>query len=136
MTRVQRYLAYGAALGLMTAVAALDAQQGGGAPAAAAPQGGGRGAPQGGPPPGFGRGALLPEPVPPPQNFATSTEHYEYLLRLHQGGTTHTHASVPKWEGLWAAAGNTSGTLFVQGGGGFGAGGAVIPGVLTPAYEA
>jgi hypothetical protein len=136
MTRVKKYLAYGAALGLMTAVAALDAQQGGAAPPAAAPQGGGRGAPQGGPPPGGGRGALLPEPVPPAQNFATSTEHYEYLLRLHKGGTTHTHATVPKWEGLWAAAGNTSTTLFLKGGGGLGAGGEIVPGVLTPAYEA
>ena len=60
----------------------------------------------------------MPEPVPPPQNFATSTEHYEYLYRLHKGGTRHTYESVPKWEGLWSAAGNTSTALFVKGGGG------------------
>ena len=55
---------------------------------------------------------------PPPQNFTTSTEHYQFLLRLHKGGTRHTYESVPKWEGLWSAAGNTSTTLFVKGGGG------------------
>ena len=74
----------------------------------------GRGGPggQGG---GPGRGAFIPEPVPPPQNFATSTEHYQFLFRLHKGGTRHTYESVPKREGLWTAAGNTSTTTLRQG---------------------
>ena len=59
--------------------------------------------PRGGP----GRGNFIPEPVPPPQNFATSKEHYDFLHRLHKGGTRHTYESIPKWEGLWSAAGNT-----------------------------
>ena len=74
-------------------------------PAPAAPIGGG----------GGGRGNFVPEPVPPPQNFKTSTEHYEFLLRLHKGGTRHTYETVPKWEGLWSAAGNTSTGLFLKG---------------------
>jgi hypothetical protein len=117
-----------------------------GGPGAAGGQGGRAG--------GAGRGAFIPEPVPPPQNFATSTEHYEFLFKLHKGGTRHTHETIPKWEGLWSAAGNTSNALFVrpgppggappgapggQGRGGAGVplgGGEIIPGVLTPAYEA
>ena len=75
--------------------------------------------------------------LPAAQNFANSTEHYNYLLRLHKGGTRHTYQSVPKWEGLWRGAGNTATALFVKGGepGSF-TGGEIIPGVLTPAYEA
>ena len=120
-------LAHRAALCLIASVSTLVLAQG----PAVAPGGDGRGggagpAAQGG---GPGRGGLIPEPVPPPQNFATSTEHYEYLYRLHKGGTRHTYESVPKWEGLWSAGGNTSTTLFLQGGN-------IIPGVLTPAYEA
>jgi len=141
---LKRCAACGVALGLMTALSSLHAAQGGqpsGQPAPAVTQGaaGGRqGAPAA---PGDGRGgrgALIPEPVPPPQNFATSIEHYEYLVRLHKGGTRHTSESIPKWEGLWSAAGNTSTTLFLKGGGGpnLGTGGEIIPGVLTPAYEA
>jgi hypothetical protein len=76
-----------------------------------------------------GRGGGVPAAVPPPQNFQTSTEHYEYLKRLYNGGTVHTHASVPKWEGLWSSGGNNGqGNLFV-------ADGEIIAGVLTPAYE-
>lgn len=75
--------------------------------------------------------------APPTQTFANSTEHYNYLLRLHNGGTRHTYESIPKWEGLWSGAGNTATSLFVKGGeaGSF-TGGEMIPGVLTPAYEA
>jgi hypothetical protein len=49
---------------------------------------------------------LLPSPLVPPQNFATSTEHYQYLYKLHKGGTRHTRETVPNWEGLWSPAGN------------------------------
>ena len=73
------------------------------------PQGQGQG--------GGGRGNFVPEPVPPPQKFKTSTEHYAFLMRLHKGGTRHTYATVPKWEGLWSAAGNTVTSLFLRAGG-------------------
>jgi hypothetical protein len=128
-------LTCGAALGLMALVSTLAIAQ------APAGQGtlaeGGRGAaPPAAPAGGPGRGNFIPEPVPPPQNFATSKEHYDFLYRLHKGGTRHTYESIPKWEGLWSAAGNTSSSLFVKGGtGGAGVSGELIPGVLTPAYE-
>ena len=131
-------LAYGAVLCVTASVSTFVFAQGSAAPgaptagAAAAPGGPGAGGARGG---GPGRGGFLPEPVPPPQNFTSSTEHYQYLFRLHKGGTRHTYESVPKWEGLWSAAGNTSTGLFVKGGG-LGTGGEIIPGVLTPAYEA
>ena len=142
MTGSSRCFACGAALCLIAAVSFLDAAQssapGGPAVEASAQAPPGAGAPGGAPAPGRGgRGAFIPEPVPPPQNFATSTEHYEYLLRLHKGGTKHTSQSIPRWDGLWSAAGNTSTTLFLKGGGAnLGTGGEIVPGVLTPAYEA
>jgi hypothetical protein len=134
MNVVRHAVACGAAVCVMASVSTFAVAQGPpapAAPAAAAPAG--QDGPRAG---GPGRGGFLPEPVPPPQNFATSAEHYDYLFRLHKGGTRHTSESVPKWEGLWSAGGNTSGTLFAKGGGAFGAGGEIIPGVLTPAYEA
>ena len=120
MTFRRQLLACGAALCLMAWVSTLvvaqtPAGQGQGGTAA---QGGRDGAPAAAPAGGPGRGNFVPEPVPPPQNFATSTEHYDYLFRLHKGGTRHTYETVPKWEGLWSAAGNTSTGLFVKGGGG------------------
>jgi hypothetical protein len=42
---------------------------------------------------------------------------------------------VPKWEGLWSPAGDTSTRLFRRGGS-MTSGGEIITGVLTPAYEA
>jgi hypothetical protein len=89
-------------------------------------------------------GVTLPEVVPPPQRFANSTAHYDFLFNYHKGGTTHTYDSVPKWEGLWSAEGNNSGNqLFLEstnGGpiGPFGEGENVVikQGVLTPDYEA
>jgi hypothetical protein len=76
-----------------------------------------------------GRGVPIPEAVPPPQNFATSTQHYEYLKRLYNGGTHHTDATVPKWTGLWSASGNNgANNLFLEQG-------EIIEGVLTPEYE-
>ncbi len=81
--------------------------------------------------------------VPPPQPFKTSTEHYEYLKRLHKGGTRHTWESVPKWEGIWQPSWNS---IALRGGvspffagpipTGLEAGGEVAKGVLSPAYEA
>jgi hypothetical protein len=143
MTFFTRCFACVASLCLITAISSIDAAQGSAAgaqqppntPQAGAARGAGEG--RGGDGRG-GRGAFVPEPVPPARNFATSTEHYEYLRQLHNGGTRHTYASIPKWEGLWSAAGNTSTTLFLKGGGGpnLGTGGEIIPGVLTPAYEA
>ncbi|HET9385593.1 MAG TPA: hypothetical protein VFO67_10625 [Gemmatimonadales bacterium] len=150
MTLRREWLACGAMLCLMALVSARAVAQ---APAAQEGPGaqGGRGAGPGpaGPGGGPGRANFVPEPVPPPRNFATSKEHYEFLYRLHKGGTRHTYESIPKWEGLWSAAGNTQTALFVRpgpppGGRGEGppaagapgfAGGEVIPGVLTPAYE-
>jgi hypothetical protein len=140
MTFHRRLYAYSCALFLFTSVTVLIGSQAPGGQQAGAAQGGegtagqgrgggGAGGPGGGP----GRANFVPEPVPPPQNFATSKEHYEFLHRLHKGGTRHTYDSVPKWEGLWSAAGNTSTTLFVKGAGQVG--GEVVPGVLTPAYE-
>jgi len=92
--------------------------------------------PRGGPP--------LPETVQPPQRFTTSTEHYEFLHNLYDGGTTHTYERVPKWEGLWSAGGNNSGnSLFLESTDGspvgpFGGGENIVikTGVLTPEYEA
>ncbi len=68
----------------------------------------------------------------PPQVFATSDEHYAYLLEHAGGGTKHTLASVPRWDGLWVAAGNTHMAAFIDTGT---LGGKVREGVLTPAYE-
>ena len=139
------------ALASMRAVAQAPAAQEGAGAQAGRGGGGGPAGPGGGP----GRANFVPEPVPPPRNFATSKEHYEFLYRLHKGGTRHTYASIPKWEGLWSAAGNTQSALFVRPGPPPGAppnqgappqgapaagapgfvSGELIPGVLTPAYE-
>jgi hypothetical protein len=77
----------------------------------------------------------VPDPPPPARTFATSTEHYQYLLRLHKGGTKHTYDSVPKWEGLWTPSGDSATRLFRRGGG-MTSGGEIVTGILTPAYEA
>ena len=81
--------------------------------------------------------------IPPPQAFKTSTAHYEYLKRLHKGGTQHTWESVPKWEGIWQAGWNS---IALRGGvspffvgaipTGLAAGGEVAKAVLSPSYEA
>jgi len=89
-------------------------------------------------------GTALPETVQPPQQFATSTEHYEYLYQYHHGGTRHTYESVPKWEGLWATGQNNSGNrLFLESTDGSPVNPFIAPenvvikeGVLTPEYEA
>jgi hypothetical protein len=126
-TLVAAFLGVGLALTVPDSAAAQG--RGGGAPApgvAAAPASPATPAPA---QQAQGRGNFIPEPVPPAQQFKTSTEHYAFLMRLHKGGTRHTYETVPKWEGLWSAAGNTSASLFLKGT-------EIIPGVLTPAYEA
>jgi hypothetical protein len=147
MNAGKQLVACWAAVWLMASVSTFAVAQGPptpGAQAATAPAvpGGARGAGPGpaaaapfGPGGGPRRGAPVPEPVPPAKNFATSTEHYQYLLNLHKGGTRHTYESVPKWEGLWSPAGDTSSRLFRLGGN-MNTGGEIVTGVLTPAYEA
>ena len=65
--------------------------------------------------------------------FSTSDEHYAYLLAQAKGGTKHTLANVPRWDGLWVTAGNTHMDMFVDPPGFTGK---IRPGVLTPQYEA
>lgn len=93
--------------------------------------------------PAAGAAANLPLPAPlaPPQNFSTSTEHYQYLYKLHNGGTRHTRESVADWAGLWSPAGNTinnqaTHAFLNNAPAGLTAGGEVKTGVLSPAYEA
>jgi hypothetical protein len=71
----------------------------------------------------------------PPRDFATAEEHYRFLLERADGGTQHTMASIPVWDGLWVPGGDTVTALFLDGGTRR-AGGTVIEGVLTPLYEA
>jgi len=72
--------------------------------------------------------------VPPAKIFATSDEHYTYLLEQAKRGTKHTLTSVPRWDGLWVTAGNTHMDMFIDPpGSGFK--GKVREGVLTPPYE-
>ncbi len=68
--------------------------------------------------------------VPPPREFASSTEHYSYLREQAGGGTAHTIESVPQWPGLWDRAGNNITGIFLD------EDGNVREGVLTPPYEA
>ena len=71
--------------------------------------------------------------IPPPMEFETSEAHYAYLLEQAKGGTTHTIETVPRWDGLWQTAGNTSMDNFVDAPR---FEGEVREGVLTPEYEA
>src|SRR5689334_3939653 len=70
--------------------------------------------------------------VAPPRSFATSDEHYAYLLKQAKGGTKHTLATVPRWDGLWVTAGNTHMDMFIDPPGFTGK---VRPNVLTPPYD-
>jgi hypothetical protein len=82
---------------------------------------------------GFGAGYGPPlKVIPPPKEFKTSEEHYAYLLEQAKGGTKHTIATVPRWDGLWNTAGNTHMEVFIDGPG---FAGKVREGVLTPEYE-
>jgi hypothetical protein len=76
-------------------------------------------------------GAAL-ETIPPDREFATSEEHYEYLLENANGGTQHTWETLPRWDGLWYTSGNNHMDNFIEGGL---RGGTVKEGVLTPSYE-
>lgn len=71
----------------------------------------------------------------PPQEFATAEEHYLFLLERADGGTRHTMATIPVWDGLWVPFGDTVTALFLDGGTRR-AGGTVREGRLTPPYEA
>src|SRR5688572_22835883 len=82
----------------------------------------------------FGGGYGPPlQVVQPPKAFATSDEHYKFLLDRAKGGTKHTLASVPRWDGLWNTAGNTHMNIFIDPPGFTGK---VRAGVLTAPYEA
>ena len=71
----------------------------------------------------------LPETFEPPEEFATSRAHYDYLLDHYRGGVTHSYDSVPKWEGVWSAARNNSANnIFLSDG-------EIVEGILTPEYE-
>jgi hypothetical protein len=81
----------------------------------------------------FGGGFGPPlQTVAPPKAFASSDEHYKFLLSQAKGGTKHTLATVPRWDGLWVTAGNTHMDMFIDPPGFMGK---VRPGVLTPPYE-
>jgi hypothetical protein len=81
----------------------------------------------------FGGGYGPPLAVmPPPKAFATSDEHYKFLLAAAKGGTKQTITSVPRWDGLWVTAGNTHMSSFIDPPG---FAGKVREGVLTPPYE-
>jgi hypothetical protein len=54
--------------------------------------------------------------VPPDREFASSSEHYQYLLQQAGGGTRHTMETVPRWDGLWYTSGNNHLDLFIDGG--------------------
>jgi len=81
----------------------------------------------------FGAGYGPPlETVPPPMEFETSEEHYAWLLEQAGRMTEHDFDSLPRWDGLWNTAGNTSMDAFVDAPG---FSGQVREGVLTPEYE-
>ena len=80
---------------------------------------------------GGGYGPAL-QVVEPPRVFATSDEHYKFLLSQAKGGTKHTLTSVPRWDGLWVTAGNTHMSMFIDPPGFTGK---VRPGVLTAPYD-
>ena len=39
--------------------------------------------------------------VPPPKQFKSAEEHYNFLLQRAKGGTKHTLTSLPDWSGTW-----------------------------------
>ena len=85
-----------------------------------------------------GRSAIDPIIESPPQDLATAEEHYIYLLKEANGGTEHTMATIPVWDGLWSPGYNSMPSLFLDGGSmavAMSPGGTVKEGVLTPAYE-
>jgi hypothetical protein len=84
--------------------------------------------------------AALPLPAVelPPKGFATAEEHYAYLLEQAHGGTEHTMATIPVWDGLWGSGNNTMPAIFLENGTlatAWSPGAKIKAGVLTPAYE-
>jgi hypothetical protein len=79
-------------------------------------------------------GGAIPAVEQPPRKFATAEEHYRFLLDAANGGTQHTMATIPQWNGLWTSGGNSAFTLFLEGGSVI-SGGEVRSGLLTPPYE-
>jgi hypothetical protein len=80
----------------------------------------------------------VPAVEQPPQAFKTAEEHYRYLLAEAHGGTQHTMADIPVWDGLWTSGNNTMPGLFLVGGTlatAWAPGARVKEGVLTPPYE-
>ena len=80
----------------------------------------------------------MPPVEKPPRDFTTAEEHYSYLLDQADGGTQHAMETIPVWKGLWSAGNNSMPSLFLESGTmaiAMDPGGAVIEGVLTPAYE-
>ncbi|MGD8324152.1 MAG: hypothetical protein PVF50_07275 [Gammaproteobacteria bacterium] len=77
----------------------------------------------------FRTSGYIPDTFQPPREFATSREHYDYLLDQYRGGVTHTWDSVPKWDGIWSAARNNSANQI------FLSDGEIVKGILTPEYE-
>lgn len=80
----------------------------------------------------------MPQPTPPPREFATAQEHYEHLYEQADGGTEHTMRTIPVWDGLWQSGNNTMPAIFFVDGTlaiAFRPGGTVKDGVLTPAYD-
>lgn len=80
----------------------------------------------------------LPPVEPPPKEFKTAEEHYKYLLEKAHGGTKHTMATIPVWDGLWSSGNNSMPSIFLENGTlavAWSPGGKVREGVLTPPYE-
>jgi hypothetical protein len=80
----------------------------------------------------------LPEVERPPKDFATAEEHYDYLREKANGGTQHTMATIPVWDGLWGSGNNTMPAIFLEDGTlatAWSPGAKIKEGVLTPAYE-
>jgi hypothetical protein len=80
----------------------------------------------------------LPEVELPPKDFATAEEHYKYLFEQARGGTQHTMATIPVWDGLWGSGNNTMPAIFLENGTlatAWSPGAKIKEGVLTPAYE-
>ena len=80
----------------------------------------------------------LPPVEPPPRDFATAEEHYAFLFEQAGGGTEHTMATIPVWDGLWSSGDNSMPSIFLENGTlaiTMRPGGSVREGVLTPPYE-
>lgn len=81
----------------------------------------------------------LPAVEQPAKPFKTAEEHYKYLYDKAHGGTQHTMADIPVWDGLWTSGDNSMPGLFLEGkvsmALSFQPDAEVKEGVLTPPYE-